>query len=91
MRDTMNTRRQLTAFLCISFIALTVAPSSALVVVICDRTPVGRPIEDLFRNNFSNVTEIRHGDYSSFSAQASQDALLGTGVFTGRSYDQCIW
>ncbi|MEO8353707.1 MAG: hypothetical protein ABI680_18420, partial [Chthoniobacteraceae bacterium] len=52
-------------------------------VVISDLTPAGSPIEDFFRNNFSNVTEIRHGDYSSFSAQASQDALLGTGAFAG--------
>lgn len=80
----MKTKQRLAALVCLSFIALSITPSLALVVMISDRSPAGSPIEDFFRNNFSNVTEIRHGDYSSFSAQASQDALLGTGSFAGK-------
>ncbi|MFT6178784.1 MAG: hypothetical protein ACJAQT_003568 [Akkermansiaceae bacterium] len=65
----------------ISLLALTATPASALVVMISDLSPAGAPIEDFFSNNFSNVTEIRHGDFANFSN--SQDALNGTGAFAG--------
>lgn len=52
--------------------------------MISDVTPAGSPIKDFFTDNFNNVTEVRHGDFSSFAAQASQDALHGTGAFAGK-------
>lgn len=64
--------------------ALSAAPSSAIVVMISDLTPAGAPIEDFFNDNFTNVTEIRHGNFANFSAPASQDALNGTGAFAGQ-------
>lgn len=66
-----------------SLLALAATPASALVVMISDLSPAGAPIEDFFTGNFSNVTEIRHGDFANFSNAASQDALNGTGAFAG--------
>jgi hypothetical protein len=43
----------------------------------------GAELETWIQGAFANVTEIRHGDYSSFSASTSQDALAGTGAFAG--------
>ena len=65
----------------LSLLALTATPASALVVMISDLSPAGAPIEDFFNNNFSNVTEIRHGNFANFAN--SQDALNGTGAFAG--------
>ena len=65
----------------ITLFALSAVPCSAVVVMISDLTPAGSPIEEFFNNNFSNVTEIRHGNYANFAN--SQDALNGTGAFAG--------
>ena len=51
--------------------------------MVSDLTPAGSPIEDFFKDNFTNVTEVRHGNYANFSAAASQDALNGTGAHAG--------
>lgn len=54
-----------------------------IVILISDRTPSGAPIESFFTDHFDNVAEIRHADFSNFSAQATQDALNGEGVHAG--------
>lgn len=64
-------------------LALSATPSSALVVVISDLAPGGSPLEDFFNNNFTNVTEIRHANFANSTAQASLDALNGTGAHAG--------
>lgn len=52
--------------------------------MISDLSSTGAPtIADFFNNNFTNVTEIRHGNFANFSNAASQDALNGTGAFAG--------
>jgi len=53
------------------------------IVMISDLSPAGSPIEEFFNNNFSNITEIRHGNFADASATESLDALNGTGVFAG--------
>lgn len=69
----------------ISGLALSCAPSSAIVIVLSDLVPAGAtsPIETFLNNNFSNVTEIRHANYANNGAAATQDALNGTGAFAG--------
>jgi hypothetical protein len=52
-----------------------------LVIMITDTEPAGAPIETFFTENFTNIAEIRHGNYADFAAQATQDALNGTGEF----------
>ena len=47
--------------------------------MLSDLAPVGSPLETWIQSNFTNVTEIRHGNYANFAA--SQDALNGTGAF----------
>ena len=78
----MKPTQTLAAF---SLFALGTVPSSALVIVLSDLVPAGPTgaLESFFNNNFSNVTEIRHGDYANFGAAGTQDALNGTGAFAG--------
>lgn len=40
-------------------------------------------LSDYFTSTFTNVTEVRVGDFANFSAAATQEALLGTGAFAG--------
>jgi len=55
--------------------------TDALVIMISDLSPDGSPIEEFFNNNFSNVAEIRHGNFSNAAATGTLDALNGTGEF----------
>lgn len=79
----MKTKKNLTLLASFSAVALSTSSSSALVVMLSDLAPTGSPLELWLGSNFSNVTEVRHGDWSNFSAAASQDALLGTGAHAG--------
>ena len=79
-------KTKLTVISSLSLLAASAAPSSAIVVMLSDLVDPGNPahvqnIEDYLNNNFSNVTEIRHGDWSNFAASA--DARNGTGAFAG--------
>lgn len=69
--------------LSIGAVAATTLPASALVVVLSDTQPSGSALENYINSNFSNVTEIRHADYSDFNATTTQDAINGTGAFAG--------
>ncbi len=69
--------------LTLSLFAFAATPASALVIMISDLSPAGAPIEAWFTDNFSNVTEVRHGDFANFSNAASQEALNGTGAYAG--------
>ncbi|MGC6463999.1 MAG: PEP-CTERM sorting domain-containing protein [Akkermansiaceae bacterium] len=80
----MNRKKHLPVLTAVTCLAASTAPSSGIVVMISDLTPSGAPIEDFFNDNFSNITEIRHGNFANFSAAASQDALNGTGAFAGQ-------
>lgn len=64
---------------------VSVMPSSAIVVLISDLVPADptNSIEAFLAANFSNVTEVRHGDYSNTTLETTQDAIFGTGVFAG--------
>lgn len=77
----MKTNRKFALFSTVSLIAASTAPSSALVVMLSDLAPAGSPLEQFFLNNFSDVTEVRHGNFANFAT--SQDALNGTGAFAG--------
>jgi hypothetical protein len=58
--------------------------SSGIVVMLSDGVAPGSGVLETFLNtNFTNVTQIRHGNYALFSATATQDALNGTGAFAG--------
>jgi hypothetical protein len=61
------------------------ATSSGVVILLSDTVapgPVG-VLETFLNTSFNNVTEIRHANFALFSAQVTQDALLGTGAFNG--------
>lgn len=78
----MKTKKNLTLVSSLSLLALSVCPSSALVIMLSDLVPAGTGVlENFFNNNFTNVTEIRHGNYANYAN--SQDALNGTGAFAG--------
>ena len=62
---------------------LATTTSQGIVVMLSDTEPPGAELETWISANFTNVTEIRHGNYADFSATASQDALLGTGPHAG--------
>ncbi len=81
----MKTKKKLTVLSTVALLAATTAPSSALIVVLSDLVPADPSgnIESFLMSNFTNVTEIRHGNYANFSSTASQDALNGTGAFAG--------
>jgi len=79
----MTTRKKLTVASSLSLLALSTAPSSALVVMISDLVPAGSALEGFIASNFSNVTEVRHANYANFSSAGSQDALNGTGSHAG--------
>jgi len=79
----MKTNKTLPLVPALAILGASIVPSSALVVMISDLTPSGSPIEEFFNNNFSNITEIRHGNYADAAAATSLDALNGTGAFTG--------
>ncbi len=66
-------------------LALSTAPSSALVVMLSDLVPADSAgnIETFLSSNFTNVTEIRHSNWANFNAATTQDALNGTGAFAG--------
>jgi uncharacterized protein (TIGR03382 family) len=69
----------------LSVLAAGTSTSSALVVLISDLVPAGPAgaLEAFLSSNFTNVTEIRHANYANFAAAGTQDAILGTGAFTG--------
>jgi hypothetical protein len=74
-----------------SFIASTIAlllaghsTSSGIVILLSDGQLAGTGVlENFFLTNFNNVTQIRHGNFANFNAPATQDALNGTGAWTG--------
>jgi len=81
----MKTTNKLT--LVSSIVAASVLPSSGIVIVLSDlvndaAVPV-QNIENYLNSNFSNVTEIRHGNYANFADGGTQDAINGTGAFAG--------
>ena len=41
------------------------------------------PTSAFFTDNFSNITEVRIGNYANFGLAATQDAVNGTGAFAG--------
>lgn len=77
----MKIKKNLTMLASLSALALSTASSSALVVMLSDLAPVGSPLESWIQSNFTNVTEIRHGNWANFAASA--DARDGTGAFAG--------
>lgn len=81
----MKTHRTLTLVSSLSLLALSAAPSPAIVIVLSDLVPAGPggSLESFLNSNFTNVTEIRHGNYANFAAAETQDALNGTGAFAG--------
>ncbi|MGC6566005.1 MAG: hypothetical protein ACON38_10430 [Akkermansiaceae bacterium] len=58
-------------------------------MMLSDRAAKESPLETFFLTNFSNVTEVRHGDFSNPNSVLSQDALLGKGRFSGKGQD--VW
>lgn len=79
--QTMKTTKNLTLASSLSLLAVSVAPSSALVVMLSDLAPGDSLLENYINDSFSNVTEIRHGNWANFAA--SSDAINGTGSFAG--------
>ena len=77
----MKTNRNLTLLASLSAVALSTSSSSALVVMLSDLAPAGSPLETWIQSNFTNVTEIRHGNWAHFVNSA--DARNGTGAFAG--------
>lgn len=58
--------------------------ASAITVVISGGDATGNTeIANFLNANFSNVNEVRTGDFANFSSTATQDALNGTGTFAG--------
>jgi hypothetical protein len=58
--------------------------SSGIVVLLSDGVAAGTgQLENFLMANFNNVTQIRHGNFANFNAPATQDALNGTGAWTG--------
>ena len=77
----MKTSLRSTALASLSILALSTAPSSAIVVMISDLVPAGETnIENFFETQFTNVTQIRHSNWANFAAATTQDALNGTGA-----------
>lgn len=62
-----------------------VMSSSGIVVLISDLVPAGptSSIEAFLAANFTNVTEVRHGNYANTTLTTTQDAINGTGAFAG--------
>ncbi|MEJ6581369.1 MAG: PEP-CTERM sorting domain-containing protein [Akkermansiaceae bacterium] len=77
----MKPQKKLTLLASLSAVALSTASSSALVVMLSDLAPGGSPLESWIQSNFTNVTEIRHGNWANFAGSA--DARDGTGAFAG--------
>jgi len=74
----MDNRKLLTLTLISS---LVIQSASAFVVMVSDLG--GSDIPDFLNANFTNITEVRQGNFADLSASASQDALNGTGTFAG--------
>lgn len=66
----------------LSLAALTLSSAHGIVILVSDLEQ-SSAIDDFLNNNFNNVAEIRNGDFASFNAAATQDALNGTGAFAG--------
>ena len=79
----MKRNKKITFISSLSILAMSAGSSQALVVILSDLTPAGSPLENFINDSFSNVTEIRHGNYANFAAVETQDALNGTGAFAG--------
>ncbi len=66
-----------------ALLSFSAAQSQAVVVMISASAGNTGVVAAFINANFSNVTEVRQGDYSNIGLAASQDALNGTGAFAG--------
>ncbi len=78
-------KKLLPSALVAALLAAGTSTSPGVVVVLSDLVPAdpGGALESFLNDNFTNVTEIRHANYSNFAAAATQDAINGTGAFSG--------
>jgi hypothetical protein len=80
----MNSTKKCTLIVASTLLAAS-AVSPGVVVVLSDTVAPGPGgvLETFLSTSFANVTQIRHANFALFSAQATQDALNGTGTFAG--------